>query len=135
MVLVPAEITRPVHGNLIIRMPYAKDNRTWLNKIAGRDAGVAFNKDTKTWTVKRTRFERMIEALAARWGMVEVTQFGSSQSKCVSACWNGNPDRVWECECSCAGSNHGSGVPIGKEVKPGLSVSTEYTQYTYQVRA
>lgn len=130
-----AAITRPIHGDLIIRMPYNIGNRTWLNDVAGRDAGVDFNKVSKTWTVKRSRFQRMIEALATRWGAVEVTQYGSSQSKCVPACWNGNPERVWECECSCAGSNHGSGGPHGKEVKPGLSVSTEYSEYTYVVTA
>lgn len=133
-VLMPAEITRPVNGDLIIRMPYAKDNRAWLNRVAGRDPHVAFNDADKSWRVKRNRFERLIAALAARWGSVQVTQFGSHQTTCVAACWNGNPDKVAECECACAGSNHGAGTPAGREVTPGLSILTDYSRYTYRVR-
>jgi hypothetical protein len=115
-------------------MPYHPDNRKWLTSKAGRAAEVRFNNFTKTWLVKRTRFERMIAALADEFGSVQVTQFGASQTRCVPACWDeGNPERVWDCICSCAGSNHGSGHPLSKEVAPGLSVDTEYTQNTYVV--
>ena len=129
-----ATITRPTHGDLIIRVPYAKGNRQWMNNAAGRDAGVDFDRVTKTWTVRRSRFARMIEALADEHGSVLVTQYSASQSKCVESCWTGSPNRAWECECSCAGSNHGSGWPLGNEVKPGFSVATDYSEYSYVVR-
>lgn len=115
-------------------MPHHPDNRKWLNANAGRDPEVRFNNITKTWLVKRSRFGRMIDALANEFGSVQVTQFGSSQTKCVPACWDeGKPELAWQCVCSCAGSNHGSGHPLSKEVAPGLSVDTDYTEHTYVV--
>lgn len=38
-------------------------------------------------------------------------------TKCVEACWKtASPDTAITCECSCAGSNHGSGHPLSKTV-------------------
>lgn len=86
------------------------------------------------FTVSRPHTVRLIEFLVARFGRVKVIQHGGL-TKCVSECWNAKPHTVMTCECSCAGSNHGSGVAIGKVVSQSgpagaLSVQSEgYREY------
>lgn len=71
--------------------------------------------ENRAFTVSRPHTTRLIEALAVKYGAVMVIQHGGT-TMCVSACWNADPDSTWECECSCAGENHGTREPLGRVV-------------------
>lgn len=77
-----------------------------------------------SFTVARARTESLILSLAKRYGRVHVVQF-AGQTKCVAACWAAKPETALECECSCAGVNHGSGRALERTVDQAeeLSVS------------
>lgn len=55
---------------------------------------------------------KLINELAVLFGGIRVVQHGGV-TLCVEPCWNASPDTSWDCECSCAGRNHGTGHPIG----------------------
>jgi hypothetical protein len=81
------------------------------------------------FTVARSHTVELIEALAARYGRVQVIHHGGL-TKCVAECWRARPDTAYECECSCAGANHGSKHPLGRIVSENgpageLSVASE----------
>lgn len=82
---------------------------------ASRRGQVDYSKRARTFSVARAHTDNLIRFLADHFGHVHVLQFGGL-ARCVSACWNADPDTAWECECSCAGSNHGSRQPIGPVV-------------------
>jgi hypothetical protein len=64
------------------------------------------------FTVSRPHTVGLIGALATRYGRIRVIQYGG-QTMCVEACWKSqHPENAWQCSCSCAGANHGSGQPL-----------------------
>jgi len=77
---------------------------------ASRRGQVEYSVGSRTWSVARSHPNEVIFGLADRYGRVKVIQYGGVE-KCVEACWKGNPKTAWECKCSCAGRNHGSGSP------------------------
>lgn len=84
---------------------------------ASRRGQVDHNKGV--WSVSRHHTNAVILGLAARYGRVKVIQYGGTEM-CVEACWkSGYPENAWECECSCAGKNHGSGMPYRVTVDGG----------------
>lgn len=104
---------------------------------ATRKGQVDYDKSTRAFTVSRSHSTTLITALAAKYGSVTVIQHGGT-TKCVEACWNAKPASAWECECSCAGDNHGTRNPIGPIVSAGgpagaLSVAPAAPR-TYTVR-
>lgn len=91
------------------------------------------------FTVSRSHTTVLIRNLADRYGHVHVIQYGGLD-RCVAACWTAEADHAWLCQCSCAGRNHGTGVPIGPIVSDGgpggaLSVASlppnEYDVYGF----
>jgi len=82
---------------------------------ASRRRQVKYDPSSKFFTVSRRHTRVLIEALGARYGRVHVIQHGGTD-KCVAACWKADRDTAWQCECSCAGDNHGSQHPIGPVV-------------------
>lgn len=85
---------------------------------ATQDGMVKYDRKIRAFTVARGHTTKLIEALAARYGVVKVIQHGGL-TKCVSACWGADPDSTMVCECSCAGANHATGKPIGRVVSAG----------------
>lgn len=77
---------------------------------ASRRGQVEYDLSTRAWSVSRSHSNAVILGLADRYDRVKVIQHGGVE-KCVEACWKGNPETAWECKCSCAGRNHGSGSP------------------------
>ncbi|GAA1836236.1 hypothetical protein GCM10009795_096740 [Nocardioides hankookensis] len=65
--------------------------------------------------VARGHTALLVRRLADRFGHVHVIQHGGT-TQCVEACWNASPDTGLTCECSCAGTNHGSGHQLGRIV-------------------
>lgn len=82
---------------------------------ATRRGQVQYDRRTRAFSVARSHTAMLIGALAARLGRVAVVQYGGTE-QCVEACWNAQPHTAITCECSCAGSNHGTRQPLGKVV-------------------
>lgn len=129
-----AQIVRPVQGKLQVRLPYRPSGKNYglLKDICGERTRPAWNRDRRCFEVAREPLVKLIDKLPDAIGRpIEVVLHGATQTKCVSACWAANPETRWECVCSCAGSNHGTGNPLPTEISSELSVETEYTAEKY----
>ena len=95
----------------------SRDNYTVLEAAIGasRRGQVTYDRTGRFFSVARGHTGALIAYLGQRSGEVGIIQHGGV-ARCVSACWNAEPDTAWECECSGAGSNHGSQRPIGRVV-------------------
>jgi hypothetical protein len=94
---------------LMIRLPFAPDNRIWLR--GERQRKPEWNEQFKCWLTPKSWFESVVSQCLHRHGRVYVVQPYKAHEKCAPACWNA---RGFECECSCMGANHGSHSPSGK---------------------
>lgn len=94
-----------------------------------------WNPAEKVFEVPHAGTDRLIEGLVEEFGRVRVVVFGHVQTVCVRECWNAKANRAWECVCSCAGANHGSGHPLTHEVADGLSVEHGYSVARFDVDA
>lgn len=108
-------------------------NYEWLKDVCGNRTRPKYDPTTKRFLVARVHAQHVLDALVEEYGRVIVIQFGHAATTCVEQCWNANPNNAIECECGCAGTNHGSKVPFGREVTPGLAVKHELSQATYVV--
>lgn len=130
-----AKIVRPLHGHLQVWLPFRPggENYAFLKELCGERIHVVYVRGQGYFDVARGHLGVLVDELPAALGRpVELVIHGSTQTKCVEACWkDGKPERYWACECSCAGRNHGSGSPLAKDLGGGLSVDTDYTTETY----
>jgi len=94
---------------LLVRLPYADDNYTWLR--GDRRHKPKWDTRHTRWETPVAWFDELIERSLARFGRVYVIQLRKEQQKCASACWDA---KGFHCECSCMGANHGSGHPGGR---------------------
>lgn len=94
---------------LLVKLPYASDNREWLKNDRRTDP--EWLREHKAWSIPKTWFEDTVQRLLGRHRSVYVIQPIKRDQKCAPACWNAAGA---ECECSCLGANHGSGTPAGK---------------------
>lgn len=108
-------------------------NFEWLKQVCGTRTRPAYDRKSKRFLVARNHTKHVLDALVAEYGAVEVTQYGNAKTTCVEQCWDARPDTVTDCECACAGANHGSGGPMGNHVEEWLSVRYEYTRANYLV--
>lgn len=130
-----ASIVRPVSGKLRIELPYqpAGANYDLLKRVCGERTRPKWA--GRYFVVARQHLAKLIERLPNELGTdVKLIMHGATQTLCVSACWAANPATYWECVCSCAGTNHGTGVPFSKQVSSDLSVETQYTTNTRWLR-
>ncbi len=106
---------RPDQRTEIENLPYEGRGAgyTTLGDMIGasRRGQVEYSASTRTWSVSRAHSNKVILGLAERYGRVKVIQYGGVD-KCVEACWRGNPKTAWQCKCSCAGRNPGSGSAL-----------------------
>ena len=123
----------PVTLDMQITLPFAAHggNYLLLHELTSNRVSVDYLRGH--FYLKRTHAAKVIYGLAARGYEVHVTQDGYRRITCVAACWNANPDNAFDCECGCAGMNHGSGQPLSHEVNSELSVDGEYTRQQYVV--
>jgi hypothetical protein len=131
-----AQIIRPVHGKLRVTLPFRPGGANYdlLKTICGDQSRPQWNRELRCFEVARGHLVKLIDQLPNEVaGPVEVVLYGARQTKCVSACWDANPDTRWECVCSCAGANHGTRRPLTMQVSTDLSVDTEYTYMSYLV--
>lgn len=104
---------RPVEGRLVIKMPFAKTNRTWFKSVLGSRIRPDWNGETKRWEIARDHFGPLVQALAQRYGKVDVYMDFRQTERCDTRCRNA---RSRECTCSCLGKSHGQGVSFGWKV-------------------
>jgi len=94
---------------ILLRLPYADNNRDWLKGEHKRDP--KWTPKFKCWETPKSWFDDIIRRTLKRFGRVYVIQPYQEHQKCAPACWKATG---FECECSCMGENHGSGNPAGK---------------------
>lgn len=104
--IVPVVFCEASSGCLWIRLPYAKDNRSWLKNEHRHKP--KWQPDQKYWIIPRAWFDDIIHRCLSRFGSVYVIQPHRERQKCAPVCWNA---KGFHCECSCLGARHGSGRP------------------------
>ena len=103
---VPVLYRRGKGFRLLIRMPYANDNRSWLRN--GQKYKPEWIPKLSRWVVPKAWFNTLVKRMLERYGKVYVIQPYREQEKCAPACWNAEGQ---ECECSCMGEYHGTKGP------------------------
>lgn len=105
-------------GRVVIWLPYARGTRGWLRSVCGTGTRPEFDRARKAWTVARPHFRRIVQAVADRYGSVDVYVDHTVRHACGAMCRNAEGD---DCQCSCLGDNHGNGrwhegwQPVGDE--------------------
>ncbi|WP_236652527.1 hypothetical protein [Streptacidiphilus neutrinimicus] len=119
-------VHRPVGtARLRIRMPYAPDTRAWWHDQLGDLIRPAWNREMKCWEIARSHMREVVEALAERFGAVEVALDFRNSSRCDVRCRDAEGD---DCDCQCLGENHGGAaywrawIQVGETtlVEPGI---------------
>lgn len=94
---------------LLVRLPFAVDNRTWLQ--AGRRRRPSWLPPPKGyWELPASWLNDLVDRGIERWGSIYVIQPYREREACAPACWRAEGH---ECECSCMGAHHGSQSPAG----------------------
>lgn len=106
---IPVVFRRESSNPLLVRLPYASNNFTWLRGDKRHKPNR--NGQFKCWEVPVAWFDWLIERLLKRFSATYVIQLYREQQKCAPACWSA---QGLHCECSCMGENHGSGHPGGR---------------------
>lgn len=89
---------------LLLRLPYAEDNRVWVRGDHQRKPKWVFA--YKCWQTPKAWFDDLIQRCCLRYGCVYVIQPYREKEVCAPACWEA---QGFTCECSCMGANHGQG--------------------------
>lgn len=87
-----------------LRLPYADDKRAWLHQVCGQRVHLEWDGLSHTWRLARAHLRRLVDALAERFGEVDVRFDISAADRCNARCRKAAGD---ECTCSCLGENHG----------------------------
>lgn len=122
-------IVRPLKGPLRIRLPYRPKyaNRSLLEQACESHARVKYI-GAGTFTAPRSRLRQILDAIRHEFHQSVILELhGATQTSCDYRCWSANPDTWMDCECHCAGSNHGSGAPFETQPSPTFSIHTDYT--------
>jgi hypothetical protein len=90
---------------LLVKLPYAQDNREWLRGDKLRKP--QWIDKFRCWEVPSTWFDEITRRLVQKYGRAYVIQAFARLEKCAPACWNA---KGFQCGCSCMGQNHGSQV-------------------------
>lgn len=132
--MVPTVTLRP-NRRTTVQLPFrtGDGNYRLLKDIRGDRTRPSYNARTKMFEVSRDDGDQLIGGLVNEFGTVRVIVHGNSKTTCVSECWSADPSSAWNCVCGCAGSNHGSGHALGREVATGLSVENQHTRAEYVV--
>lgn len=93
---------------LLLRLPYAEDNKTWLRNENQRRP--EWDAEFKCWHTPKSWFNEIVNRCLHRFGKIYVIQPYRAQEKCAPACWNA---RGHICQCSCMGAYHGTQNPAG----------------------
>lgn len=110
---IPVVLRRVGKGErLRVKLPYADNNRYWLRD--GRSIKPewfdAQGDRPGYWELPKAWFNDFVDRALARYGKIYIIQPYRPQEICSSSCRNAMKH---ECECSCMGEHHGSGVHAG----------------------
>lgn len=95
---------------LWMRLPYSPTNRDWiLDELGSQYIRPDWNNMVSPgrWEIARKHLRPLVEALAARFGEVDVYLEFSTTERCDRRCQRATGD---DCTCSCRGEHHGGGV-------------------------
>ncbi len=102
---IPVVLRRIKRGQLLrIRIPYAEDNRQWLQD--GRQNSLEWVAEGRYWELPKAWFNDFVERALGRYRRLYVIQPYREQEVCAHRCMNATGH---ECQCSCMGANHGVG--------------------------
>jgi len=95
-------------GSLAIRLrlPYSPENRGWLRN-GERKKMPEWISDGQYWELPASRFNELVEMFLNKFGKTYIIQPYREQEICSPSCMDA---QGFECQCSCLGANHGSGV-------------------------
>jgi hypothetical protein len=79
-------------------------NRQWIKAVCGIKSRPEYDKATRSWTIARSHFSELLDALLREFGPVDVFEDHSEFEVCNVSCMTAQGD---ECECRCLGINHG----------------------------
>lgn len=103
---IPVVIRRAETGHkLRVRLPYADNNRQWLNTVG--KSSVTWIDSKSYWELPKNWFNDFVNRALERFGKLYVIQPYREQEKCARLCMEA---KGHECDCSCMGRNHGAGV-------------------------
>lgn len=103
---IPVVLRRGGSKPIRLRLPYAKDNRTWL-KAGERKKEPEWSVEGEYWELPTSRFNEAVKMLLERFGKVHIIQPYREKEVCSPSCMNAVG---FECQCSCMGANHGMGA-------------------------
>ncbi|MER6641050.1 hypothetical protein ABT285_36690 [Streptomyces microflavus] len=118
-------------------MPYAGgSNRRWIHEELGERMHPTWNPDAdpKRWEIARTHLRTLIEAMAVRFGEIDVYLQFSTRQRCDTRCQTAEGD---DCICRCMGENHGGAAYWREWIQVGdttLVSSPEVRERHYVVR-
>lgn len=93
---------------LQVKVPYAADNRSWLQ--GEKRTPPIWAPNIKRWLLPQAWFNDFINNALHRYRRVYVVQPYHEHEVCAPACW----DALGHvCQCSCMGANHGGGRGSG----------------------
>src|SRR4051812_7125708 len=96
----------PIHP-LLVKLPYAERNREWVQN--GRRSRPKWVSNQVAWDIPKTWFDDTVRRCLSHYGSVFVIQTYRETEKCAPACVNAVGA---DCNCSCLGANHGSGISL-----------------------
>jgi hypothetical protein len=114
---------------ILLRLLYASNNRGWLRGAHRRDP--KWDPKLKCWETPKSWFDDIIRRALQRFGRVYVIQPYRTHQRCAPACWNATG---FQCECSCMGENHGTGIPAGKWHVVSQTLAVRWGTHDYACR-
>jgi hypothetical protein len=126
---IPVVVQRQRPSPLLVRLPYRADNKDWLRD--GQRSKPSWDKNHGAWEVPQSWFERTVRLCLGRYRSCYVVQLHRERRVCAPACWNA---QGVDCECSCMGANHGSGMPDGRWYEVGETKAVSWGPQRYAVR-
>ena len=125
----PVLFQRQRPAPLLIRLPYASNNKVWLRN--NERSKPNWDKVHRAWEVPQAWFERTIRLSFSKYQACYVIQLYRDKEVCAPACWNAIGA---DCECSCMGSRHGSGKPSGSWYEVSETFAVMWGVQRYSVR-
>jgi hypothetical protein len=95
-------------GVLLVKLPYADDNRAWLASVRNGRRPV-WNKERERWELPMTWFQPLAIAAVMRYGSAWLVQ-RVEDGACCDACMGAKGP---VCVCACGGRNHGGRLAHG----------------------
>lgn len=102
-------VYRPRSGDLLIKLPFAENNRQWLS--SGRRSRPTWSAQYKCWELPRSAFNELVPRILYEFHSVYTIQPHRQTEVCAPACWDA---QGFDCECSCLSVNHGLGQRGGR---------------------